>query len=95
MNHLETFQAELEQRTEEYRNAMNLAARLLSDYAGRDQGTRLGHNLAAVASDLSAIAGKIDAAKAAVGYFMLKSEGSFVDLTELEQMPTSPWKRKL
>lgn len=59
---IEALKAELEMRQAEYRQAAKRAADVVADYSGKPgYSTHFGHNLASVATDLSVIAGRIEA----------------------------------
>lgn len=62
----DAFKAELEMRNDEYLHAMARGIDLLQGAFNRPPSTHVGHNLANIATDLSVIAGKIEAAKSAL-----------------------------
>jgi hypothetical protein len=66
---VEVLRAELARLQESYRLATANASRLAADYAGRKPSTHFGHNLSAIASELSVLAGQIETTEAMLRYF--------------------------
>lgn len=76
MTMVQAMKAEVVLTESHYIQATDRAARLVADYAKRTPSSHFGHNLAAIAAELSMVAGKLETAQAVRHAEMLEAQDS-------------------